>query len=98
MKTRRRNICAALTPVLEQYFAQYKDNPLPHDIYHIFIDAVEKQLLTSTLEHVGYNRTHAAKVLGLSRTTVLRKIEHHQIPLLKKSAQSSRTAPTQKRR
>jgi Fis family transcriptional regulator len=33
--------------------------------------------LQATLEHSGYNQTKAAKALGLSRSTLRKKLEHY---------------------
>jgi Fis family transcriptional regulator len=43
------------------------------------INEVEKPLLETALKHAGYNQTKAAKVLGLSRSTLRKKLDQHGI-------------------
>jgi DNA-binding NtrC family response regulator len=40
---------------------------------------VERQHLVNTLEHTFYNRTAAARLLGITRQALLRKMERHNI-------------------
>ena len=43
------------------------------------LDAVERQHLLQTLEHTYYNRSAAARLLGISRQALLRKMVKHSI-------------------
>ena len=43
--------------------------------------AFEKTILETTLEHFNYNISLSAKALGISRTTLYKKLAHHKIPL-----------------
>jgi Fis family transcriptional regulator len=43
------------------------------------ISEVEKPLLEVALKHSGYNQTKAAKTLGLSRSTLRKKLNHYGI-------------------
>jgi Fis family transcriptional regulator len=59
---------------VEQYFTHLNG----HDVvglHAMVIGEVEKPLLQATLEHSGYNQTKAAKALGLSRSTLRKKLE-----------------------
>ena len=59
---------------VEQYFAQlngYDTNGL----YAMVISEVEKPLIEATLEYCGHNQTKASKILGLSRSTLRKKID-----------------------
>lgn len=49
------------------------------DLYAIVIREVEKPMIEVTLEHVGYNQSKAAKILGISRSTLRKKIAQHHI-------------------
>jgi Fis family transcriptional regulator, factor for inversion stimulation protein len=51
----------------------------PVDLYEFVMAEVEKPLLESVLEHTGHNQTKAAKALGLSRSTLRKKLEQYQI-------------------
>jgi Fis family transcriptional regulator len=48
-------------------------------INQMVIDEVEKPLLEVTLKHTGYNQSKAAKALGLSRSTLRKKIDYQGI-------------------
>ncbi len=59
---------------VEQYFSQLNG----HDVvglHAMVISEVEKPLLKSALEHSGFNQSKAAKALGLSRSTLRKKLE-----------------------
>lgn len=47
------------------------------DLYEIVMAEVEKPLLEVVLEHSGHNQSKAAKSLGLSRSTLRKKMEHY---------------------
>jgi Fis family transcriptional regulator len=49
------------------------------NFYHAVICEVEKPLLTTVLKHVAYNQTKAAKMLGLSRSTLRKKMDSYQL-------------------
>ncbi len=63
---------------VDQYFSQlngYEANGL----YEMVISEVEKPLIEATRTHTGHNQTKAAKVLGLSRSTLRKKMDHYNI-------------------
>ena len=69
-------LCTHVKQKVEQYFLHLNG----HDavgLHAMVIAEVEKPLLQATLEHSGYNQTQAAKALGLSRSTLRKKLEHY---------------------
>jgi len=48
-------------------------------LHAMVISEVEKPLLETALEHSGYNQTKAAKSLGLSRSTLRKKLDQYGI-------------------
>jgi Fis family transcriptional regulator, factor for inversion stimulation protein len=63
---------------VEDYFAHLNG----HDssgLYQLVLNEVEKPLLETALKHADFNQTKAAKVLGLSRSTLRKKLEHYGI-------------------
>lgn len=59
---------------VEHYFAQLNG----HDtagLHAMVISEVEKPLIEATLIYCGQNQTKASKILGLSRSTLRKKIE-----------------------
>ena len=63
---------------LEVYLAQMNDHEAVN-MYSIVISEVEKTLLETILTHTGHNQTKCAKVLGLSRSTLRKKMEHYRL-------------------
>jgi len=63
---------------IEIYFAQLSDHEAV-DLYALVIGEVEKPLLEAVLAHSGHNQTKTAKVLGLSRSTLRKKLDQYQI-------------------
>ncbi len=59
---------------LAVYFAQLKGHHTA-DLYNLVMREVEKPLLESVLIECGYNQSKAAKMLGLSRSTLRKKLE-----------------------
>jgi DNA-binding NtrC family response regulator len=56
-----------------------KDPALNGDVYDRFLQAVEKPLLATALSQAGNQCAPAARVLGLHRTTLKRKLDQHGI-------------------
>ncbi|MDD1608901.1 MAG: Fis family transcriptional regulator [Methylococcaceae bacterium] len=63
---------------VELYFSQLNGHDAT-DLYAMVISEVEKPLLEATLAHSGYNQTKAAKALGLSRSTLRKKLDQYGI-------------------
>ncbi len=77
---RRKNAAIPLSAHVKQTVDQYFLHLNGHDavgLHAMVIGEVEKPLLQATLEHSGHNQTKAAKVLGLSRSTLRKKLEHY---------------------
>ena len=63
---------------VEHYFSQLNG----HDasgLYAMVLTEVEKPLIEVTLAQSGYNQTKAAKALGLSRSTLRKKLDQYSI-------------------
>ncbi|MCK5190213.1 MAG: Fis family transcriptional regulator [Methylococcales bacterium] len=63
---------------VELYFSQLNG----HDtsgLHAMVISEVEKPLIESALEYCGHNQTKASKILGLSRSTLRKKIELYDL-------------------
>jgi len=59
---------------VEHYFDQLNG----HDtsgLHSMVINEVEKPLIEATLDYCGQNQTKAAKILGLSRSTLRKKLD-----------------------
>lgn len=60
--------------VLENYFQQHGNTLPPPGLYKRVISEVEKPLIFLTLKAVSGNQQMAAKILGINRNTLRKKI------------------------
>ena len=63
---------------VEDYFA-HLDGHDSSGLYQLVLTEVEKPLLETALKHSDFNQSKAAKILGLSRSTLRKKLEHYGI-------------------
>ena len=61
---------------VEAYFSQLDGHPV-NGLYAMVISEVERPLIQTVLEHCGHNQSKAAQVLGLSRSTLRKKITQY---------------------
>lgn len=60
---------------LERFWDDLEHNINPGDIYRLFMEASEKELLRSVLARCGGSRKKASKLLNIHRNTLSRKIK-----------------------
>jgi Fis family transcriptional regulator len=48
-----------------------------NNLYAMVLEEVERPLLLTVLEHCGYNQSRAAQMLGVSRSTLRKKMLQH---------------------
>lgn len=63
---------------MEHYFKDL-DGHAPNDLYRMVISEVEKPLLTSVMEKVKGNQTRASDMLGITRSTLRKKLALHSL-------------------
>jgi Fis family transcriptional regulator, factor for inversion stimulation protein len=63
---------------LELYFHQLKGHDAAN-LYEMVMNEVEKPLLESVLVYCGHNQSKAAKALGLSRSTLRKKLDQYNL-------------------
>lgn len=63
---------------LNRYFRDL-DGESPHAIYDMVIASVEKPMLEAVMKQSAGNQTIAAEMLGISRSTLRRKLIEHNI-------------------
>ncbi|GAB1394195.1 Fis family transcriptional regulator [Rhodocyclaceae bacterium] len=63
---------------LNRYFRDL-DGETPHAIYDMVIASVEKPMLEVIMKQAGDNQTIAAEMLGISRSTLRRKLTEHNL-------------------
>jgi len=61
---------------LEAYFSDL-DGQAVTGVYEMVINEVERPLLKTVLERTRGNQSEAARVLGINRATLRKKLRHH---------------------
>ncbi|MGR9106870.1 MAG: helix-turn-helix domain-containing protein [Gammaproteobacteria bacterium] len=69
-------LCEYVRKVVEQYLLQINGHPACN-LYEFVIGEVERPLIETVLRAVGYNQSKAAKTLGISRSTLRKKIDRY---------------------
>lgn len=64
----------ALEKKLEKYFAMHRDGKIPTGLYDRIMKEVEKSLLKSTMDYSRGNQLKAARILGINRNTLHKKL------------------------
>jgi len=63
---------------LENYFAQLDGEP-PSNLYDMVLEQIELPLLQKVMAYTGNNQSRAAKLLGLSRGTLRKKLKIYDL-------------------
>lgn len=71
-------LCQQVKKILENYFTQLDGQNIV-DLHAMVIREVEIPLIEATLAHTKSNQSKAAKVLGLSRGTLRKKIAEYKL-------------------
>ncbi len=65
--------------MLENYFAQLDASLLPKNLYDLVIEEIEPPLITATLSYTKGNQCKAAVLLGISRSTLRKKMKLYNL-------------------
>jgi two-component system nitrogen regulation response regulator GlnG len=68
---------------IRAYFAAHDGHLPPVGLYNRVIDEVERVLIKETLRVTKKNQIQAAKVLGINRNTLRKKMEQYQLMVAK---------------
>lgn len=71
-------LCEHVRLAIKNYFSQL-DGHCSGELYDLVINEVEKPLIETTLSHCGFNQSKTATMLGISRSTLRKKIALHHI-------------------
>ena len=71
-------LCEHVSTAVEGYFRQINGHPACN-LYEFVISEVERPLIETVLKQVGHNQSKAAKILGISRSTLRKKIEKYSL-------------------
>lgn len=75
----RERLSHCVTTLLTDYFSHFDEQSPPTGIYEMVLAEVEKPLLAIVMEHMDQNQTQAARVLGISRSTLRKKLAKYQM-------------------
>ncbi|HBS27132.1 MAG TPA: Fis family transcriptional regulator [Gammaproteobacteria bacterium] len=74
------HLAASVHDAMEAYFDNMEGNNEECDgLYALVLSEVERPLLQCVMAHCYNNRTLAAKVLGINRATLRKKLEQYKI-------------------
>ena len=68
----------AVRDALAHYFDQLDGTP-PNDLHQLVIQQVEQPLFEAVMAHTGGNQSKAASILGISRSTLRKKLALYEI-------------------
>ncbi|MBT3826609.1 MAG: Fis family transcriptional regulator [Nitrosomonadales bacterium] len=74
----KKNLPDNIDTLLDQYFNDL-DGDQPSTIYEMVINTVEKPLLIYILNKTEGNQSKAAKMLGLNRNTLRKKLKQYNL-------------------
>lgn len=64
-------------------FLQIVEEYYPENLHQLFMEKMEKPLLAEVLKQTNGNKTMAAKILGINRNTIHRKMKQYNITITK---------------
>ena len=76
--SRPNDIAESVHRTLDQYFRDL-DGEQPSPIYDMVMRNVERSMLAFVLERAGGNQSTAARMLGINRNTLRRKLSDYQL-------------------
>ena len=74
----KKNLPDNIDTLLDQYFNDL-DGDKPNAIYEMVINTVEKPLLLYIMNKTEGNQSKAAKMLGLNRNTLRKKLKQYNL-------------------
>ncbi len=71
-------LASAVKTALQLYFDDLEGHS-PSYIYKMVMTEVERSMFESVMEYTGKNQSHAARVLGVSRSTLRKKLQVYDL-------------------
>ena len=75
---RNKALSSAVQTALDLYFNDL-DGHAPGNLYEMVLCEVERPLLQAALKHTRGNQCNAAKILGINRSTLRKKLQQYGI-------------------
>lgn len=77
-KKQRKPLSHHVEKSIEQYFHDMEESAIDN-LYEKVIAEIERPLLTVVMQKVNNNQSEAAKILGLNRNTLRKKLKIHDM-------------------
>ena len=81
MTVKSRNIADAIGVLLDDFFLIQKDINMVNNLHSVVIREVEVAMIQKVMNWTSRNKTQAAKILGISRNTLTKKIQDLQMDI-----------------
>jgi Fis family transcriptional regulator len=75
---RKKPLGSAVQTALACYFNDLNGHP-PDGLYNMVISEVEQPLLKAVMDRARGNQSKAAKILGINRSTLKKKLEYYNL-------------------
>ncbi len=79
VERRKQPLSGCMRIALEMYFKDLDGGLPPENLYQMVLSEVELPLLEIVMNYTGGNQSKTAKILGLNRTTLRKKLKQHQL-------------------
>lgn len=76
--TSSKSLRQSVREALQSYFLQL-EGQTPNDVYDMVLAQVEHPMIEMVLQHTGGNQSRAAKILGISRGTLRKKMAQYDL-------------------
>lgn len=77
--SKRNSLEACVRENLERYFDDLGGEARPNNVLAMVIDCVERPVLQIVLEKTRGNQSRAAEMLGITRSTLRKKLQAHNL-------------------
>ena len=77
-KDQKKPLSDCVRIALDSYF-EHLDGHNPSGLHQMVMEEVERPLFACVMSHTGGNQTRAAELLGISRSTLRKKLAHYGV-------------------
>jgi Fis family transcriptional regulator len=77
-QTHEESLSDCVRDALNSYFARL-DGHGANNLFQLVMEEVERPLFQTVMEHTQGNQTRASRVLGISRSTLRKKLSHYNL-------------------